>query len=95
VWVEVTKGKVPIFSVNLDTTFDIKPTFDGNVQYSKICGMVLSNPIPSNDFRPEATGFLIEMNNSEAISNTIQVNIFSVIFIIISKKIFFKLLFFI
>ncbi|CAB5202527.1 unnamed protein product [Rhizophagus irregularis] len=31
-WIKVTEGKVPIFSVNLDTTLDIKPTLDGNGQ---------------------------------------------------------------
>lgn len=67
---------MPIFSVNLDTTLDIKPTLDGNGQSSKICGMVLNHPIPVNDFRPEATGFLVEVNNNETVSNTIQVNIF-------------------
>ncbi|CAG8457250.1 14146_t:CDS:10 [Funneliformis caledonium] len=75
IWVEVTKGIMPIFSVNLDTAFDIKPTLDENVQNSKVFGMVLSNPIPSKDFRSEMTGFLIEMNNNEAVFNTIQVDL--------------------
>ncbi|PKY28888.1 hypothetical protein RhiirB3_417483 [Rhizophagus irregularis] len=74
-WIKVTEGKVPIFSVNLDTTLDIKPTLDGNGQSSKICGMVLNHPIPVNDFRPEATGFLVEVNNNETVSNTIQVDL--------------------
>ncbi|CAI2167239.1 20486_t:CDS:10 [Funneliformis geosporum] len=74
-WVEVTKGIMPIFSINLDTAFEIKPTLDENVQNSKVFGMVLSNPIPSKDFRSEMTGFLIEMNNNEAVSNTIQVDL--------------------
>lgn len=39
----------------------------------KVCGLTLKHPIPLRDFKPLASGYILEVNRNECLSNGVQV----------------------
>ncbi|CAG8500587.1 11625_t:CDS:10 [Diversispora eburnea] len=74
-WLQITEGKVSLLSVDIESNFSIDPIIEVRSPKLKICGMVLNKPIPLKEYLPMATGYLLESDINEIVSNAIQVDL--------------------
>ncbi|RHZ67253.1 hypothetical protein Glove_302g20 [Diversispora epigaea] len=74
-WLQITEGKVPLLSVDIESNLSIDPIIEARSPKLKICGMVLNKPIPLKEYLPMATGYLLESDIKEIVSSAIQVDL--------------------
>ncbi|CAJ0880033.1 9504_t:CDS:10 [Entrophospora sp. SA101] len=74
IWINLTEGKYAIFCMNIESKLKFCPQTSKD-DYRKVCGLTLKHPIPLYDFKPLASGYILEVNRNECLSNGVQVDL--------------------